>query len=214
MERIARLNQEEPWIFCFMLIFLVLPCSMWDLSSLTRDLTCTPNTGRWHLNLQGPPGKSKKNLVKECLLQSKGSRKSMKDFKQGREEVNFAFQKSGCNDYINNMTEREDRIQGVERKKSWEAIITQTRGDSGLDCSGIREKWIDSISINPQGFPWWHSSKEPICQCRRPGFNPWIRKIPRRRKWEPTPEFLPGKSHEQRSPSGSSPWGHKELDTT
>ena len=119
----------------------------------------------------------------------------MKDFKLGREEVNFAFQKSGCNDYINNMTEREDRIQGVERKKSWAAIITQTRGDSGLDCSGIREKWIDSISINPQGFPWWHSSKEPICQCRRPGFNPWIRKIPRRRKWEPTPEFLLGKSH-------------------
>ena len=50
MERIARLNQEEPWIFCFILIFLVTPCSMWDLSSLTRDLTCTPNTGRWHLN--------------------------------------------------------------------------------------------------------------------------------------------------------------------
>ena len=38
------------------------------------------------------------------------------------------------------MTEREDRIQGMERK-SWEAIIIpQTRGDGGLDCSGIREK--------------------------------------------------------------------------
>ena len=139
-ERIARLNQEESWMFCFVFIFLVTPCSMWDLSSLTRDLTCTSYTGRWHLN-HWTFRESRKNLVKECLLQRKGSRKSLKDFKLRREKVNFAFQKSCCNDYINNMTEREDRIQGVERKQSWEAIIIpQTRGDGGLDCSGIREK--------------------------------------------------------------------------
>ena len=35
--------------------------------------------------------------------------------------------------------------------------------------------------------------------CRRRGFNPWVRKIPWRRKWQPIPIFLPGKSHEQRS---------------
>ena len=35
-----------------------------------------------------------------------------------------------------------------------------------------------------------------------------------RRKWQPTPVFLPGKSHGQRSLAGYSPWGHKELDTT
>ena len=33
----------------------------------------------------------------------------------------------------------------------------------------------------------------------RPGFNPWVRKIPWRRKWRPTPVFLPGESHEQRN---------------
>ena len=39
-----------------------------------------------------------------------------------------------------------------------------------------------------------------IClQCRRPGSDPWIRKIPWRRKWLPTPVFLPGESHRQRS---------------
>ena len=39
-----------------------------------------------------------------------------------------------------------------------------------------------------------------IClQCRRPGFNPWVRKIPWRRKWQPTPVFFPVKFHEQRS---------------
>ena len=39
-------------------------------------------------------------------------------------------------------------------------------------------------------------------------------KIPRRRKWQPTPVFLPGKSHRQRRLVGYSPWGHKESDTT
>jgi len=36
-------------------------------------------------------------------------------------------------------------------------------------------------------------------QCRRPGFDSWVRKIPWRRKWQPTPVFLPGESHGQRS---------------
>ena len=39
-------------------------------------------------------------------------------------------------------------------------------------------------------------------------------KIPWRRKWQPTPVFLPGASHGQRSLAGYSPWGHKESDTT
>ena len=66
-------------------------------------------------------------------------------------------------------------------------------------------------------FPGSASGKELICQCRRrkrPGFDPWVRKIPWRRKQQPTPVFLPGKSHGQRSLEGSSPWGHKELDMT
>ena len=50
--------------------------------------------------------------------------------------------------------------------------------------------------------------------ARRHEFNPWVEKIPRRRAWQPTPVFLPGKSHGQRSLVGYSPWGRKELDTT
>ena len=49
---------------------------------------------------------------------------------------------------------------------------------------------------------------------RRCSFDPWVRKIPWRRKWQPTPVFLPGKSYGQRSLEGYSPWGRKELDTT
>ena len=52
------------------------------------------------------------------------------------------------------------------------------------------------------------------CQCRRCGFDPWIGKILRSRKWQPIPVFLPGKFHEQRTLVGYSLWGHKESDMT
>ena len=55
---------------------------------------------------------------------------------------------------------------------------------------------------------WWLSSKESACQCRRYRFDPWVRKILWKRKQQPTPVFLPGKFHEQRSLVGCSPWGH------
>ena len=44
--------------------------------------------------------------------------------------------------------------------------------------------------------------------------DPWVRKIPWRKKWEPTLVFLPRESQGQRNLEGYSPWGHKELDTT
>ena len=49
---------------------------------------------------------------------------------------------------------------------------------------------------------------------RRRGFDPWVRKIPWRRAWQPTPVFLPGESQGQKSLVGYSSWGHKELDMT
>ena len=49
-------------------------------------------------------------------------------------------------------------------------------------------------------------------QCRRFGFNPWVRKISRR--VESILVSLPGKFHGQRSLAGCSPWGHKESDMT
>ena len=49
---------------------------------------------------------------------------------------------------------------------------------------------------------------------KRLRFNPWVRKIPWRRKWLPTPVFLPQESHEQRSLVCFSPWGRRESDRT
>ena len=56
-------------------------------------------------------------------------------------------------------------------------------------------------------FPGGASGKEPDCQCwryKRPGFDPWVGKIPWRRAWQPLPVFLPGESHGQRSLMGYS----------
>ena len=49
---------------------------------------------------------------------------------------------------------------------------------------------------------------------KRPEFHPWVGKIPWRREWLPTPVFLPGEFHEQKSLVGYSPWGHKESEST
>ena len=51
-------------------------------------------------------------------------------------------------------------------------------------------------------------------QCRRLGFDTWVRKIPWRRKLQPIPLFLPGEFHCQRSLMGYHPWSHKESDIT
>ena len=63
-------------------------------------------------------------------------------------------------------------------------------------------------------LPWWVRWWRVCLQCGRPGFNPWVRKISWRRKWQPTPVFLPGKSHGCRNLVGYSPWGRKESDMT
>ena len=63
------------------------------------------------------------------------------------------------------------------------------------------------------GLPRCLSGKESACR-RRCEFDPWVRKIPWRRKWQPTPVFLLRKSHGQRILECYSPWGGKKLDTT
>ena len=57
---------------------------------------------------------------------------------------------------------------------------------------------VEGGGLSPGGA----SGKEPACQCRRHKrcrFDPWVGKIPWKRKWQPTPVFLPGESHGHRS---------------
>ena len=60
----------------------------------------------------------------------------------------------------------------------------------------------------------WSSGKESVCQCRRRGFDPCVRKIFWRRKWQPISVFLPEKSHGWRSLAGYSSWGCKSRTCT
>ena len=94
----------------------------------------------------------------------------------------------------------------VMDREAWRAAI------HGVTKSQTRLRDRTELKL-PNGS----TSKEPTCQCKRCtrcGFSPWVVKIPWRRKWQPTPVFLPGKSHGQRNLAGYSPWGRKELDTT
>ena len=86
--------------------------------------------------------------------------------------------------------------------------------------SGSPALQADSLPLAPPeksnifcGLPRWLSGKESSSQSRRHGFDPRIWKITWRKKWQPTPVFLPV-SHGQRSLTGYSPWGCRELDMT
>ena len=61
------------------------------------------------------------------------------------------------------------------------------------------------------GTIWRLSGEEPACQCRRLRFDPWVEKMPWRRKRQPTSVFMPGKSHGQRRLAGYSSWGRKGI---
>ena len=64
------------------------------------------------------------------------------------------------------------------------------------------ESYLSRASFIEYGLPWWLSGKELACQCRkqkRSRFDPWVQKIHWRKKWQPSPVFLPGKSHAQRN---------------
>ena len=91
--------------------------------------------------------------------------------------------------------------------RGWQGAKRARAGSQ--DCL-IGLGWLDRGNSFPRGA----RGQEPVCQCRRHkrwGFDPWVGKIPWRRKWQPTPVFLPGKPHGQKSPAGYSPQGHTET---
>ena len=85
--------------------------------------------------------------------------------------------------------------------------------------SFLQQRWISrelwrGAKLATLGLPWWLRWQRIRLQYRRPGFNPWVGKIPWRRGWLPTPVSLSGEFHGQRSLVGYSPRGLKESDTT
>ena len=103
---------------------------------------------------------------------------------------------------------------------SKERIHTENRGSVAqiqiLGCLSLSPNpAVLGISITMDFIiSWWISRKESACNAGDPGSIPGSGRFPWRRKWPPTPVFLPGEFHGQRSLVGYSPWGCKESDTT
>ena len=101
---------------------------------------------------------------------------------------------------------------------AWKIPWTEEPGRlQSMGSQRVEHDWATShayVHTLYVGLPLWLSWWRIHLQCGRPGFDPWVGKIPWRRKWQSTPGLLPGESHGQRSLVGYSPWGLKESDTT
>jgi len=94
------------------------------------------------------------------------------------------------------VTDPMDGLLSMElsRQEYWSGLPFPSPGVSqSIFCSSI---WFLTL-----GFPGGLVSKESTCNAGRPRFSPWVGKIPWRRKWQPTPVFLPGEFHGQETVS-------------
>ena len=131
----------------------------------------------------------------------------------------FFFESGGCH-YSLNYSISLTRTGAFYRDWKVLCISLWASGRRKTGCLGnvhlliLKYPWkkeshicLESFSLS-KSFPGGASDKESACQCRRRkrhGFNPWVRKIPWRRAWQPTSVFLPRESHGQRSLAGYSP---------
>ena len=115
-------------------------------------------------------------------------------------------------DFSTSNSQPNDRIK-ARRLYLWLSIQQIFIGESTTGGLMRNKTWF----LNMRGLPGGASGKESACQCRRCkrcGFDPGVGKISWRRKWQPTPVFLPGESHGQRSLVGYSPRSCKEAEHT
>ena len=116
-----------------------------------------------------------------------------------------------------------DYIIGERLRECEAAAVKLTPNSDPVKISSLFPIGLPYFSFQPHaiafGGPWvpWRASLVAqtvrIClQSGRPGFDTWVGKIPWRRKWQPTPVFLPGESHGWRSLVGYSPRGCKDSD--
>jgi len=114
-------------------------------------------------------------------------------------------------------------------------VVLESKMISIAISKGMEQAWLQQVQrilsegVLGLGIPvqirlrtactWWETMAgagqemgQVMHRCiRRCGFDPWVEKIPWRRKWQPTPVFLPGESHGQRSLEGYSLWGPKRV---
>ena len=105
-------------------------------------------------------------------------------------------------------------VYGVTQ--SWTRLKQLSRSSSGSSriMLIILFLFLYWISYLPVRLPWWLRQQKICLQCRRPGFDLWVQKIPWWMEWHPTLVFLPEEFQGQGSLVGCSPWGSKESDMT
>ena len=121
------------------------------------------------------------------------------------------------------------RLTHWKRPWCWERLQVGKGDNRGWDGWMALPMWWTWVWVGSGS--WWWTGKPGVLQsmgvtknqtslsdwtdwtdqCRRHVFDPWVRQIPWRRRWQPTPVSLPGKPHGQRSLEGYSPWGHKRI---
>ena len=103
---------------------------------------------------------------------------------------------------INNLRYADDMTLMAESKEELKNLSMRVKEES------------KNADLKLNRLPWWLRWYSVCLQCGRPRFNPWVGKILWRRKWQPTPGYLPGESHGQWCLVGYSLWGRKESDMT
>ena len=126
--------------------------------------------------------------LSERRMQLRRAEKTEKDMKLAWDQARGSY--PAC---------RVENWVGTQRGKVLHSTLRHLCFFQGVRSSGL-----------PCGLRW----ERVHLPCRRPRFSPWIRKIPWRRKWQPTPVLFPGESHGHRGPAGCTPWGRKKADTT
>ena len=122
---------------------------------------------------------------------------------------NFSFSISPSNEHPGLISFRMDWLDLLAVQGTLNSLLQHHSSKASI-------LWCSAFFTLPlvKCFPGGSDGKASAYNVGRPRFNPWVRKIPWRRKWHPTPVLLPGKSHGLRSLVGYRPWGHKESDTT
>ena len=100
---------------------------------------------------------------------------------------------------------------GFSRQEYWSGMPSPSPGTCPNPGTEPRSPVLqaDSLPSEPLGKPRICLQSRKHRRCR---FNPWVGTIPWRKTWQPTPVFLPGESHVQRSLASYSPWGCKDSD--
>ena len=196
--------------------FLASPCGMRDLSSLTTDWTCAPCVGSTE-STTGPPGKSPSRLfttlsVCVCMLHQHQSQRGNHtavgdDDSWHHEQHDQAWSPPGGPSSLALTCSPALLLDGGwccgllgAGERGLAAVLPRVPllTPPGLRFRISRWEWqLQFLGFGEQQYgielPWW--LPEPTCQRRRLGFDPWVGKLPWRRKWQPGPVSLPGKSH-------------------